>query len=56
MDGLESTLERLARAQARTDAAVLILTREVERLRESLGLGLDAVAPEIAASTPRESG
>jgi hypothetical protein len=47
MDRLESALERLARAQARMDAAVLTLTREVDRLRQSLGPGLDEVAPEI---------
>jgi hypothetical protein len=41
IDRLEEALARLACAQARSEAAVLILTREVDRLRETLGFTLE---------------
>jgi hypothetical protein len=43
----ERAFERLARAQARTDAALLILTREVDRLRETLGVVRGELAPGL---------
>jgi hypothetical protein len=46
IDGLEASLARLARAQARTEAAVLVLARRVDALREALGAILEAAAWE----------
>ena len=51
IDRLEEALARLARAQARSEAAFLILTRGVDRLRETLGFTLEEHAREVVRGT-----